>query len=103
MKKYLRAKTNGIIFDWNERLAANPDVEEVAEEQAYPERFAPVDLAKREPVVDLSVKVETVAPPTISPELLAEASKPFDSPRAKRVTVPKTAAPSAAGLSFGDI
>ena len=104
MKKYLRAKTNGIIFEWNERLAFNQDVEEVTEEEAYPERFAPVNLKARKPTVDLSVKTETVAPPTVSPELLAEASKPFDGPRSRRVTVAPSAAPvSTAGLSFGDI
>lgn len=103
MKRYVRSRINGIIFEWNERLALNPDVETVTEQEAYPERFAPVDLKAHKPTIDLSVKVETVAPPVIAPELLAEASKPFGTPRATRVSAPKTAAASNAGLSFGDI
>ena len=42
MARYLRSLLNGVIFDWNERLALNTSkVEEITEEQAYPERFAP--------------------------------------------------------------
>lgn len=76
--RYLRSKTNGMIFEWNERLASNPNVVEVTELEAYPERFAPVDLAKRTSAVEISVPKEVVTPPpNVAPELLAEASKPF--------------------------
>lgn len=103
MTRYLRSKLNGIIFEWNERLAANPNAEEVTEQEAYPERFAPVDLAKRKPTVNLKINVETTAPNIASPELLAEASRPFDTPKATRV-IRKTAAPTETiGLSFGEI
>lgn len=98
MRKYLRAKTNGMIFDWNEVLLNNPDIEEITEQDAYPERFAPVDLKTRTPVVDLTVNVETVAPATAPPELLAEASKPFGGRNSRPVKAPVTG-----GLSFGDI
>lgn len=78
MTKYLRSKNNGMILEWNAVLARNPSVEEVTEQEAYPERFAPVDLAKRTAAVEISVPKEVVTPPpNVSPELLAEASKPF--------------------------
>jgi hypothetical protein len=37
--KYLKNKTDGTIYEWDEILAANPKCEEVTEEEAYPERF----------------------------------------------------------------
>ena len=86
MTKYLRSKTNGMIFDWSEKLTRNPNVEEVTEQEAYPERFAPVDLSKREVMVELSVPKEAVTPPpNIAPELLAEASKPFGTKNSKPI------------------
>lgn len=100
MTKYLRAKTNGMIFEYTERLALNPNVEVITEQEAYPERFAPVNLEKHKPTIDLSVKVETVAPPVVAPELLAEASKPFGTRNSRRITGKST---ETAGLSFGEI
>jgi len=82
--RYLRSKNNGMIFEWNERLAAHPDVIEVTEQEAYPERFAPVDLSKRAIAVDVSVPASAVTPaPQVAPELVAEASKPFTTRNAK--------------------
>ena len=35
--RYLKHKVNGTVFEWNERLGAHRSLEEVTEEQAYPE------------------------------------------------------------------
>lgn len=77
MTKYLRAKTNGIVSDWNDRLAANPDWEVVTEREAFPERFAPVELAKRETQVQLAVPEEVLAPPTVAVELTSQKGQTF--------------------------
>jgi hypothetical protein len=78
MTKMLRSKVNGVIFEWNELLLKNPNIEVITEEEAYPERRAPVNLAERKPAVDVTVPKEAVVPPPeVAPELLAEASKPF--------------------------
>lgn len=85
MTKLLRCKTNGFIFEYNERLASFPEWEEVTEQQAYPERFSPVDLSKREVQVDITIPEEVVeAPVTAPPELIAEASRAFGGPKATR-------------------
>ena len=86
--RYLRSNINGMIFEWNEIMAKNPDVKEVTEQEAYPERFAPVDLAKRKSEIDLNVpEAVTAAPVEASPELRGEASKPFG--RGERIVVSK--------------
>lgn len=86
--RYLRSNINGMVFEWNEIMARNPDVKEVTEQEAYPERLAPVDLTKRKSSVDLSIPEEVAAPPAeVSPELRAEASKPFG--RGERITLNK--------------
>jgi hypothetical protein len=106
MTKYLRSRVNGIIFDWNERLAKNPSVEVLTEQEAYPERFAPIDLSKRKSTINLTVDAAAITPPpVVAPELLAEASRPFGGPKATRVTrKPATTTSSETiGLSFGEI
>lgn len=83
--RYLRSNINGMVFEWNEIMARNPDVKEVTEHEAYPERFAPVDLTKRKSSIELNIPKEVTVPPTeASPELRAEASKPFG--RGERIT-----------------
>jgi hypothetical protein len=54
MRRYLRHKIKGTIYGWNTHLAGNPSVEEVSEEQAYPERFAPKVAKGRKPKVSLT-------------------------------------------------
>ena len=54
MKKYLRHKVKGTIYGWNAFLADNPNVEEVTEEQAYPERSAPKVAKGRKAKVSLT-------------------------------------------------
>lgn len=100
--RYLRSKNNGMILEWSETLARNPNVVEVTEQEAYPERLAPVDLSKREKAVDLSVpKAAVVPPPEVSPELLAEASKPFGTRNSKPHKAKPAPAIDAVGL-LGD-
>lgn len=52
--KYLRHKVKGTIYGWNENIAKNPNVEELTEEQAYPERFAPKVAKGRKAKVSLT-------------------------------------------------
>jgi len=75
--KYLRS-ASGVIFDYTDRMAADPTVTVVTEQEAFPERFAPVDLAKREQKVELKVDEAGIeAPPYVAPELLAEGTRAF--------------------------
>lgn len=96
MTKYLRAKTNGFVFEYNDRLAMLPEWEEVTEEQAFPERFAPVDLAKRETKVELTVSEAALAQPPVSPELEAEATRSMN--RRTTTRAPRTQVGLPAGL-----
>lgn len=78
MKKFLRSKTSGAILPFHPRILNAGGVELVTEEQAFPERFAPVPLKGRKAKVDISVAEEVVeAPPFVSPELQADASRRF--------------------------
>jgi hypothetical protein len=46
-KMYIRVKKDGFIFEYDEILARNAECEVIAEEVAYPERFAnPVQVEK---------------------------------------------------------
>lgn len=54
MRRYLRHKIKGTIYGWSTHLADNPSVEEVSEEQAYPERFAPKVAKGRKAKVSLT-------------------------------------------------
>lgn len=77
--KYLRSTTNGFVFEYNERLANLPEWQEVTEKEAFPERFAPVDLATREQkvVIDVPASIADPPPVVVSPELEAEATRSF--------------------------
>lgn len=57
MKKFLRHRIKGTIYGWNDYIASSPNVEEVSEEQAYPERFAPKAAKGRKPKVSLTTDV----------------------------------------------
>lgn len=77
--RYLRNKKDGFIYEWHPVLAKNPLCEEVTEQEAYPERFAPaavVDKAKRRSrkiVLETDDICEDSA--YTSPELSADASR----------------------------
>ena len=61
-KRYLRGRKDGFIYDWNPIMAENPLVEEVTEEQAYPERFKPKKQAARKPKLKLDTAEIPEAP-----------------------------------------
>lgn len=70
--KYLRSKNNGIVFDYSERLAANPNIEVITEREAFPEKFTSIDLKTRPITIKLDVPEEVVAKPEVSPELATQ-------------------------------
>ena len=74
-KRWLRNKKDGEIYGWNEIIAENPNVEEVTEEEAFPEKFVPKSHKKRRPKLSLKTKNIPEAPPRTIPELREEASK----------------------------
>jgi hypothetical protein len=79
MTKYLRNKVDGFIYEWHPTLAKNPKCEEVTEQEAFPERFAPpvvVEKAKRRTKkLDLGTDDIPEEPAYSSPELSADASR----------------------------
>jgi hypothetical protein len=84
MKRYLRNKRDGFIYEWHPVLAANALCEEITEEQAFPERFIPkqpAEVVTEEPAkpkrkaLDLSTAGIPEPPPYTAPELAAEASR----------------------------
>mgnify|MGYP003624406635 FL=1 len=83
-QRWLRHVNDGFIYGWDHYLAQNPLVEEVTEEQAFPERFlkpaqvkrAKVVRAKSKSTLDLTTEsVVYAAPATTDPELAADASR----------------------------
>lgn len=62
MARFLRHKIKGTIYSWNGFMAENPNVEEVTEEQAFPERFAPKLAKGRKAKVDLTTDDVPEAP-----------------------------------------
>ncbi len=77
MARYLRGKKDGFIYDYTELLAENPMVEEVTEEEAFPERFVPKKQTGRKSGLKLETPVEEipVEPEVTNEELNAEASR----------------------------
>ena len=77
MARYLRGKKDGFIYDYTELLAENPMVEEVTEEEAFPERFVPKKQTGRKSGLKLETPVEEipVEPEATNEELNAEASR----------------------------
>lgn len=77
--RYLRNKKDGFIYEWHPILAKHPLCEEVTEQEAYPERFAPaavVEKAKRRTKkIDLTTDDIPEEPVYSSPELSADASR----------------------------
>lgn len=77
MARYLRNKRDGFIYDYTELLAENPMVEEVTEEEAFPEKFVPKAQKGRKTGLKLETPVEDIPtpPPVENEELNSEASK----------------------------
>lgn len=86
-KMFIRVKSDGFIYEYNEILAKNLECEVVSEEVAYPERFIPPAAMhriaegdkstgrKKKGTLDLATANIPEAPPYTSPELAAEAAK----------------------------
>jgi hypothetical protein len=69
MSNWLRRKSDGVIYGYHEALARQKDIfDEVTEEEAWPERFAPpIDPVKqkdREAKSGLAKALEQPIPPT---------------------------------------
>ena len=77
MARFLRNKNDGFIYDYTELLAENPLVEEVTEEEAFPEKFIPKKQAGRKTGLKLETPAEEipVEPRIENHELNADASK----------------------------
>ncbi len=89
MKKYLRNRRDGFIYEWHPILARNALCEEVSEMEAYPERFVPPPAPEPPPEVasttapkvrqrralDLSTASIPEPPVYTPPELAADASR----------------------------
>ena len=77
MARYLRNKQDGFIYDYTPLLAENPLVEEVTEEEAFPENFIPKKQTGRKTGLKLETPEEEipVEPPVENHELNADASK----------------------------
>jgi len=77
MSRYLRNTRDGFIYDYTELLAENPMVEEVSEEEAFPEKFIPKAQKGRKTGLKLETPTEEipVEPSFQNEELNLEASK----------------------------
>ena len=75
--RWLRNTVDGTIYGWNEILAENPKTEEVAEEQAFPEKFMTKEQKSRKPKVNLKTK-EVVKPDNTPIELAEEVTRSVD-------------------------
>lgn len=72
-QRYLRQREDGFIYEWNEIMAEHPKMEEVTEQEAYPERF--VKGGKRKALVDLTTDELIEAPSSANALLGISASK----------------------------
>lgn len=75
-KRYLRVRKDGFIYEWNEILAANPECEEVSEDEVFPTEVPKVKRGRKTKVaLDLSTADIPEPPPYTSPELSQEAAR----------------------------
>jgi hypothetical protein len=81
--KWLRNIVDGTIYGWNEILAENPKIEEVTEEQAFPEKFITKEQKTRKPKISLKTK-EVVKPDDTSIELAEEVTRSVEKARTKK-------------------
>ena len=77
--RWLRHVDDGTIYPYTESMAGNPAVEEVSEEQAFPEKYIPKKQKGRKPKLDLSTDETEVekaeSKKATKPELNADATK----------------------------
>ena len=80
MTKWLKHRADGYIFPWTDSLSKHPQLVEVTEEEAFPEKFVPAKLVKKattrkQKVLDVSTDDIPETPVYSSPELNADASQ----------------------------
>jgi hypothetical protein len=82
--RYLKSRKDGWIFEWDPILDKNPQLYEVTEQEAFPERFIPVAAVEavaarrgrpRRQGLDLSTETVPDEPVYNNEALNAEASK----------------------------
>ena len=74
MKQYLRHTDKGTIYNYNERMLDNPNLEVVTEEEAFPAKFKSPKQKKRESKVSME-EVQIDMFDATPPALAAEAAK----------------------------
>lgn len=72
MAKYLRNKNDGTIYPWHALLAQHESVEEVSEEEAFPERFIDKKLVakvkrRRKKAKAPSLETKKIPEPPVDP------------------------------------
>jgi len=80
MDKWLKHRVDGYIFPWTESLSKHPQLVEVTEEEAFPEKFVPKKLAKKaatrkQKALNVSTDDIPETPAYSSPELNSDASQ----------------------------
>ena len=72
--RYFRHISNGRIYSWCKSFEENPDLEEITEEEAFPERFVPKKQLKRKSKLKLDTAEVPEPKSPIAEELGVEAS-----------------------------
>jgi len=73
--RYLRHRFNGRIYTWNKPMSENLDLEEVTEEQAFPEKFVPAKQKGRKTKLQLETEEVPTPEEPVNEELNADASR----------------------------
>jgi hypothetical protein len=73
--RYLRNKVDGFIYEWHPILAKNAKLEEITEQEAFPERFIPAPARGRKSAVSLTTDDVPEPPPVVNEELGREAGR----------------------------
>jgi len=79
-QRWLKHVDDGFIFGWSPYLAVHPQLVEVTEEEAFPEKFVPKKLVRKAATsskkpLDVSTDDIPEEPAYSSPELEADASR----------------------------
>ena len=82
--RYLKSRKDGTIFERDDILAARPDMYEVTEQEAFPERFIPVAVVEavaekrgrpRRAALDMTTVAIPEPPAQVNDALNADASR----------------------------
>jgi len=76
-RKFLRHRDKGTIFNFNETMLAEANVEEVTAEEAFPEKFQPKKTRGRKARINLDTEIEEVdkTPPGLAVDAAKGLSK----------------------------